>query len=145
MTKIALSQGFLKGKKYFLCFKMHQLRAIIFIARTSLYPHLIFLDLQEYLTGIHPNGRLLALPPNIRLGWKLLMVKNILNQYATEIIMAIKKFIVQAPGVNNINNLFSSSLTVLANKLECLNLSKFLAQSDIVSKEVLLKRKAQYS
>ncbi len=39
---------------------------------------------------LHSDGRLLALPTNIRLGWKQLEVANTLAYYDTTIIMDVK-------------------------------------------------------
>ncbi len=52
------------------------------------------------LTVLYFNGRLLALPTNIRQGWKWLEVANALAYYDTATITAVKSFIVQVPGVN---------------------------------------------
>jgi hypothetical protein len=52
----------------------------------------------------HSNGRLLALPAYIKLGWKWLTGANTLAYYDSAIIKAIKCFLVQAPGID----LFSS-------------------------------------
>jgi hypothetical protein len=49
----------------------------------------------EHLTKLHSNGRLLALPANIRLRWKLMAVANTLAYYITATITAVKNFIVQ--------------------------------------------------
>jgi hypothetical protein len=46
--------------------------------------------------GLHSNGMLLALPPNIKLGWKCREVANTLAYYDTATITAVKTFIVQA-------------------------------------------------
>ncbi len=40
-------------------------------------------------TGLHSNGRILALPANIRLGWKLLVVANNLAYCDTTNIKAV--------------------------------------------------------
>ncbi len=66
------------------------------------HPSLIFAGkVGAYLSGalmrVQPNGRLLALPENIRLGWKLMAVANTLTFYNAAAIMAVKSFIVQAP------------------------------------------------
>jgi hypothetical protein len=52
----------------------------------------------KHLTKLHSNGRLLALPANIRLRWKSMAVANILAYYVTATITAVKSFIVQATG-----------------------------------------------
>ncbi len=39
---------------------------------------------------LHSNGRLLALPANIRLGWKSMTVSNTLTYYDTAKITAVK-------------------------------------------------------
>jgi hypothetical protein len=44
------------------------------------------------------SGSLLVLPTNIRLGWKSMQVTNTLAYCDTAIIIAVKSFIVQAPG-----------------------------------------------
>jgi hypothetical protein len=50
----------------------------------------------EHLTGFNSKGRS-ALPANIRLQQKCLTVPNTLAYHDTELIMAVKNFIVQAP------------------------------------------------
>jgi hypothetical protein len=40
--------------------------------------------------GLHSNGRLLALPTNVILGWKLMAVVNALAYYDTESITSVK-------------------------------------------------------
>jgi hypothetical protein len=52
----------------------------------------------EHLSKLHSNGRLLALPANIRLRWKGMAVANTLAYYITATITAVKSFIVQALG-----------------------------------------------
>jgi hypothetical protein len=47
---------------------------------------------------LYSNGRLLALPPNTRLGWELKVVANTHTYYDMAIIMIVKRFLVQAPG-----------------------------------------------
>jgi hypothetical protein len=49
------------------------------------------------LAGLHSKGRLLALPTNIKLGWKSLTVTNTLAYFITELVTAVKYFIVQTP------------------------------------------------
>jgi hypothetical protein len=44
----------------------------------------------EPLAGLHSNGRLIALPTNIRLGWKKMEKANTLAYYDTAIITVIK-------------------------------------------------------
>jgi hypothetical protein len=51
------------------------------------------------LSGSPLYGRLLASPTNIGLGWEVLP----LPYYKNPLIMAVKSFIVQAPGVPTIN------------------------------------------
>jgi hypothetical protein len=46
----------------------------------------------------HINGRLLALPENIRLGWKWVEKANTQADSITATITAVKSFIVEAPG-----------------------------------------------
>ncbi len=46
----------------------------------------------------HFNGRLLALPPNIRLTWKGVAMANTLAFYDTATITVVKGFLVQALG-----------------------------------------------
>ncbi len=55
----------------------------------------------EHLTKLHSNGRLLALPANIRLRWKSMAVANTLAYYIKATITAVKSFIVQAAGKKN--------------------------------------------
>ncbi len=49
-------------------------------------------------TGLHSDGKLPALPTNIRLGWKQVEVANTLAYYDTTTIIAAKSFIVHVPG-----------------------------------------------
>jgi hypothetical protein len=49
--------------------------------------------------GLHTKGRRLALPENIWLGRKFLIVKNTLAYCGTELIMTAKSFIVKGPNV----------------------------------------------
>ncbi len=51
---------------------------------------------------IHSKGSLLALPENIRLELKWLIVANTLAYYDAAEITAVKSFVVQAPGANPI-------------------------------------------
>jgi len=48
-------------------------------------------------TGLHPNGRLLALPANIRLGQKLMAVANTLAYCDRATITPKKVFVVKTP------------------------------------------------
>jgi hypothetical protein len=48
----------------------------------------------ERFVGLHPNGRLLALPSNIRLGRKGLPGTNTPAYYDLETITTVKSFIV---------------------------------------------------
>jgi hypothetical protein len=63
-------------------------------------------------TGLHPNGRIIALPANIRLGRKLMAVSNTLAYYDTATITAVKSFIIQTPGssLKNYRNVEKTSL-----------------------------------
>jgi hypothetical protein len=49
------------------------------------------------------SGSLLVLPTNIRLVWKSMQVANTLAYYDTAIIIAVKSFIVQAPGLKHVS------------------------------------------
>ncbi len=54
----------------------------------------------EQFTEMHSNGRLLALPTDIRLGWTGLEVSNALAYYYdTATVMTVKSFIVQEGSV----------------------------------------------
>ncbi len=55
----------------------------------------------EPRTSLNSEGRLQALPANIKLGWNLVKVTNTQAYYDTVTIAAVKCFIVQAPGVSN--------------------------------------------
>jgi hypothetical protein len=46
----------------------------------------------EPLTGLHCNGRLLALPANIKLGWKLMAVANTPAYYHTAIMVRLGNY-----------------------------------------------------
>ena len=52
----------------------------------------------ESLSVLYSKVRVLALPTNIRQGWKWIEVANALAYYDTATITAVKNFIVQAPG-----------------------------------------------
>ncbi len=52
-------------------------------------------------------GRLIALPADLKLGQKGLIFTNALAYYDTELISAIKSFLILAPVVNFINILWS--------------------------------------
>jgi hypothetical protein len=52
----------------------------------------------SWVIKLHSMDRLLALPANIRLGWKCLKMTPLLTYYDTEFITAVKSFITQAPG-----------------------------------------------
>jgi len=54
----------------------------------------------EYFTRLYSNGRLQALPENIRPGWKLIALANALVYYDMTLIMTVKSFIVLAPSDN---------------------------------------------
>ncbi len=76
---------------------------------TAIHVHLSLIlggKVGAWHSGLHSNGRLLALPTNIRLGWKWMEEANTLAYYYTARITAIIGFIVQAPGTNVINNIF---------------------------------------
>jgi hypothetical protein len=49
------------------------------------------------LMVLHSNGRLLALPTNIRLGWQEMALASTLAYCVTATVMAVKSFTVQAP------------------------------------------------
>jgi len=53
-----------------------------------------------HLMWLHSKGRLLALPENKRLGWKLMSVRSTQAHYYLPIFMAAKSFIVQTSGAN---------------------------------------------
>jgi hypothetical protein len=52
----------------------------------------------EHLIVLHYNGKLLAIPINIRLEWKWIAVVNTVAYCDTATITVVKSFIVQAPG-----------------------------------------------
>jgi hypothetical protein len=60
----------------------------------------------KFLQGLNRNGRLLALPANIRLQWKCTEVANPLAYYDTATITVVKSFKVKAFGVNLIKLFF---------------------------------------
>ncbi len=49
----------------------------------------------EHFKELRSNGRLMALPTNIRLGWESMAVANTLAYHVTATIMAVKSFKVQ--------------------------------------------------
>jgi hypothetical protein len=51
------------------------------------------------LTGLHPTGRLLALPTNVRLGQNLLKVINTQAYYGVDLITGVKSFTEKAPNL----------------------------------------------
>ncbi len=55
----------------------------------------------EPRTRLNSEGRLQALPANIKLGWNLVKVTNTHAYYNMVTIADVKSFIVQAPGVSN--------------------------------------------
>ncbi len=59
------------------------------------------------LSGAPLYGKLLALPTNVRLGWKSLPRTNTLAYYKSLEITAVKSFITLAPG-QNITKLFTA-------------------------------------
>ncbi len=67
--------------------------------------------------GLNSKGRLLIL--SAKLGWKGLKMENPLAYYDMELIAAVVSLIVQAKGLNLINNNVLS-LKGWQNKLECL-------------------------
>jgi hypothetical protein len=50
--------------------------------------------------GLHPKGKLLALPENIRQGQKWLTITSTLAYYGIESIVAVNRFMVKVPGAN---------------------------------------------
>jgi hypothetical protein len=58
----------------------------------------------EPLIGLHSNGRLLALPRNITLGYKKMKVANTLAYCDRATITALKIFIVQTLGTDVVSN-----------------------------------------
>ncbi len=57
----------------------------------------------NHLKGLHPNGRLQALPTNIRVVWKRMEGTNTLAYYHTATITIVKCFIELALGVDVIS------------------------------------------
>ncbi len=53
----------------------------------------------EFLTGLHSNGRHLALLTNIRLGWKGQRMTNALAYSNYELFTVTKSFMVPVPGL----------------------------------------------
>jgi hypothetical protein len=72
------------------------------------------------------DGKLLDLPVNITLGWKLMA--STLPFYNMATITVIKSFIVQSPEACTIN-LFTAVIYGFRNKLECLSLAKAVQPS----------------
>ncbi len=73
----------------------------MFATTVHFHPSLIFADkARAYLSNPHHdgNGRLIALPANITVGWKLIAVTNTLAYFNTATIASVKSFIVQDPG-----------------------------------------------
>ncbi len=66
----------------------------------------------KHLSDAPLKGRLLALPTNIRLGWKGLPGTNILAYYEKSQLTAVKSFVTLAPGVNAIKLYFFCNLRI---------------------------------
>ncbi len=79
----------------------------------------------KHLSDAPFKGWLLAIPTNIRPGWKGLPLRNALAYYEKSQLVAVKSFITLAPGVNVIK-LFHLSMMLLRNKLERLSLASFV-------------------
>ncbi len=62
-----------------------------------IHSRLIFVGKDRRLTELHSNSRLLALPANVRLGWKWIAVANTLASYHTATITENKKAISAGP------------------------------------------------
>jgi hypothetical protein len=54
------------------------------------------------IVRLYSNGRLLALPANVIVGYKLMAMTNDLAHYDLETITALKSFIVQVPATDPI-------------------------------------------
>ncbi len=65
-----------------------------------------------------------ALHTNTRLGWKGLPGTNALAYYGNPLIMAVKNFMIRAPGVNAMKHFLLYPLPLGTSKLECLSLKK---------------------
>ncbi len=79
----------------------------------------------KHLSGAPFYGRLLALPTNIRLGWK----RNVSDKHSSLLRKFVKygqkSFITLGPGVKVIK-LFFLSLVMWQSKIDCLSLAVFL-------------------
>ncbi len=66
----------------------------MFATAIHFHPSLIFAgQTGAFQSGPNSTGRLLALPTNIRLVWKCMVVANILAYYATATIITVNSFI----------------------------------------------------
>jgi hypothetical protein len=77
--------------------------------------------------GLHSDGRLQAMPANIRPGWKWMATANTLAYYNTETITAIKSFMLQGPRDYRLLLLF----TFFQNR-ECLSISFYFSFYDFL-------------
>jgi hypothetical protein len=69
----------------------------------------------------------LVLHTNIRLGWKSMQLANTLAYYNTAIITAVKRFIVQGPGVDIIK-LFLSKFTIFCKLCHFMNANNIVPE-----------------
>jgi hypothetical protein len=68
----------------------------VFHIDINFHPSLLFTSKAgAHLTGVQNNGRLLALPTNVRLGWKCMTLANTQAYYLIARITDIKSFIAQ--------------------------------------------------
>ncbi len=110
VTKIKSFIAFIQGGLYYKTFYDHNCLRIIISQSVchcrSLSPQSNIigqgqkLTRVEYFTRLYSNGRLQALPENIRPGWKLIALANALVYYDMTLIMTVKSFIVLAPSDN---------------------------------------------
>jgi len=69
----------------------------VFVTVGHFHPILLFADKAGAPYTLHFKGKLIVVPSNIRLGWKLLSKTNTLSYYDTELITLVKKFYSTGP------------------------------------------------
>jgi hypothetical protein len=73
------------------------------------------------LSGAPLYGKFLALPTNTRLGWKGLPGTNTLAYYRNSLITTVISFMIRAPEMKNMNEVFNLNLFFLNSDLENIN------------------------
>ncbi len=87
----------------------HSYHSLIFVAKARSYK-------VKPLFRLHSTGRILEMPANIRLGWKLMEVINALAYGSTEFITSVKSFIVLDLGSIRFKSTFFETAFKVLNK-----------------------------